>query len=545
MTRPLLRAAFVLSLAACAAGPALAQGARGAALVAPTVAPPPSEAPAGRLFTVGIGKSQLVHLARPARDVLVASPGVADVVLKSPDMAFIVGHVAGETTVYFFDAEGRQIDALDVTVLFDTTALEDALRHALPNEQIEVSTVNTGVVLSGAVSSQQVIDDAVAIATQFVALRTVGTSNTATVAPTAAGGSATTAATSTTTAASSAPTSIINLLKVRNENQVLLRVRVSEMSRAVVKELGVSPGAVFNNFRLIGGASGLSTTNVTVPGFGAGGIGVGGAVGPGPGASFGGAGAAFPATVTPYGGFGLTIPFGAATGLTALIEALDSNGLVKTLAEPNLTAVSGETASFLVGGSVPICQTTTTANGLAQFSFIYKPFGIQLTFTPIVMSNNLISVRITAELSTLVTSAAGGAIIPSGLVTCGAPAFTNRNVTTTVELPSGGSIALAGLLQNDDTSNIQGLPGFKDIPVLGTLFSSKAYQENLDDLVITVTTLLAKPAAPGELAYPTDGFGPASDFNFYIMNRLQSHYAPAAGAIPPAQVKSTFGLILE
>lgn len=128
--------------AGMAAAPALAQGSRPQSLIAPAVAPPATGAPAGRLFAVGIGKSQLIHLARPARDVLVASPGIADVVLQTPDTAFLVGRVAGETTVYFFDAQGHQIDALDVTVLFDTTALVEALRHALPYEAIEVATVN-------------------------------------------------------------------------------------------------------------------------------------------------------------------------------------------------------------------------------------------------------------------------------------------------------------------------------------------------------------------------------------------------------------------
>ncbi len=543
MTRLLARAASLTMLAALAAAPAaVGQGARGPGLVAPTVPPPASGVPAGRLFAVGIGKSQVIHLARPARDVLVASPGVADVVLRSADTAFVIGRVAGETTVYFFDGEGHQIDALDVTVVFDTTALDEALKRALPNEAIDVSTVNTGIVLSGSVSSQQAIDDAVAITNQFIASRVAASTTSSSSAPAAAsaGGGSSSSTTSTTSAA---PVSIINLLKVRNENQVVLRVRVSEMSRAVIKELGVQPGAVFNVFKGIGA---LSTTSLTTPGLAPAGFApsITGAAAPGVGLAFGGATAAFPATSTPFGGLALTIPFGAATGLTALIEALDSNGLAKTLAEPNLTAVSGETASFLVGGSVPICQTTTTANGLAQFSFIYKPFGIQLTFTPVVLSSNLISIRISAELSTLVTSVAGGAVAPIA-GSCGAPAFTSRNVTTTVELPSGGSIAIAGLLQNDDTSNIQGLPGLKDVPVLGALFSSKAYQENLDDLVITVTTVLARPTSPGELSYPTDGFGPASDFNFYILNRMQTNYAPAASAIPPPQVKSTFGLILE
>ncbi len=567
MTGSLPRASLLALMAAsvAVASPAMAQGSRPQSLLAPTVAPPSTGAPAGRLFAVGIGKSQLIHLARPARDVLVASPGIADVVLQTPDTAFLVGRVAGETTVYFFDAQGHQIDALDVTVLFDTSALVDALRRALPYEAIEVATANTSVVLSGTVSSQQALDDAVLIASQFVSGTASGPASTPS-APTGgttpAGGATTSTATTSGTVAGSngaapaapsgLPTRIVNLLRVRNENQVLLRVRVSEMSRTVIKELGVSPGAVFNLGR---GSAALSTTTLTSPGLTA--PGAGGAVGgataggvPAPGVSFSSSGVSASATFpnSAFGGLAVAIPFTAATGLTALIEALDENGLAKTLAEPNLTAVSGETASFLVGGSVPICQTTFTATSSSVVvptqNFFYKPFGIQLTFTPVVLSDGLVNIRITAEISTLETTIAEGAIAPTAN-TCGAPAFTSENVTTTVELPSGGSIALAGLLKNDESNSLQGIPGIMNVPVLGTLFSSKAYQQNLDDLVVSVTAVLVKPTAPGELAYPTDGFGPSSDFNFYLMNRLQTNYAPGVTTTLPSAVKSVMGLILE
>ncbi|HUK58460.1 MAG TPA: type II and III secretion system protein family protein [Stellaceae bacterium] len=547
---PALAAALVAAL------PVLAQGPRGPALVAPAVAPPATGAPAGRLFAVGIGKSQLIHLARPARDVMVASPGVADVVLQTPDTAFLIGRIAGETTVYFFDTQGRQIDALDVTVVFDTSALVDALKRALPYEAIDVATVNTSIVLSGTVSSQHALDDAVAIASQFVG----GTGASAPAAPAPAAGT-TPAGTATATAAPAAaagsngaapsapsglPARIVNLLRVRNENQVLLRVRVSEMSRTVIKELGVSPGAVFNLGRGSGAFSTTTLTSPTIPATRGGGS-VGGV--PAPGIAFSTSGVSASATfpASPFGGAALAIPFTAATGLTALIEALDENGLAKTLAEPNLTAVSGETASFLVGGSVPICQTTFTNSGqtvVPTQNFIYKPFGIQLTFTPVVLSDGLVNIRITAEISTLETTVAAGAIAPT-VNTCGAPAFTSENVTTTVELPSGGSIALAGLLKNDESNSLQGIPGIMNVPVLGALFSSKAYQQNLDDLVVSVTAVLVKPTAPGEIAYPTDGFGPSSDFNFYFMNRLQSTYAPGATTTLPAAAKSVMGLILE
>jgi pilus assembly protein CpaC len=501
-------------MALVAAPPAaLAQGGKPATLLrAPSVPPPATADRDGRLFALQIGKSQVVHLGRPARDVLVGNPGVADVVLRSADTAFVIAKSPGETNVVFFDEEGRQIDAVDVTVLFDTSAIGAALKEAMPNEAIGVSATSKSVILTGTVSSQQALDNAVAIAGQFTA-----------------------------------GAQVVNLLQVRSENQVLLRVRVSEMSRTVIKELGVSSSAIFNvgNHTNVGiGNTGLA---VGAPGSGGGPV-TTATTAPvnGFAASFGGATAAFTAPAA-FGGAAVTIPFGAATGLTALLEALDENGLSKTLAEPNLTAVSGETASFLVGGKVPICTINFTGSGGAVIqteTFNYQSFGIQLTFTPVVMSSGLVNIRIAAEISDLETAVADGAVAPTA-TQCGAPAFSSENVTTTVELPSGGSIALAGLLKNNESNAVQGYPGLKDVPVLGALFSSKSYQENLDDLVISVTAVLVKSVTGRDLSYPTDGFGPASDFNFYFLNRLQSHYLPGSNVPPPPEVKSTLGLILE
>jgi pilus assembly protein CpaC len=512
--RALLHLPAIALLALVAATPAaLAQGGTPIALQAPSVPPPAAADPDGRLFALQIGKSQIVHLARPARDVLVGNPAVADVVLRSADTAFVVAKSPGETNVVFFDEAGHQIDAVDVTVLFDTSAIGAALKEAMPNEAIGVSATSKSVILTGTVSSQQVLDNALAIAGQFTA-----------------------------------GAQVVNLLQVRSENQVLLRVRVSEMSRTVIKELGVSSSAIFNvgNHHI---NAGISSTGLAVgaPGT-AGGPVTTATTAPTNGfaASFGGASATFTAPAA-FGGAAVAIPFGAATGLTALLEALDENGLSKTLAEPNLTAVSGETASFLVGGKVPICTINFTGSGGAVIqteTFNYQSFGIQLTFTPVVMSSGLVNIRIAAEISDLETAVADGAVAPTA-TQCGAPAFTSENVTTTVELPSGGSIALAGLLKNNESNAIQGYPGLKDVPVLGALFSSKSYQQDLDDLVISVTAVLVKPVNGRDLSYPTDGFGPASDFNFYFLNRLQSHYLPGNNVPPPPEVKSTLGLILE
>lgn len=429
-----------------------------------------------RVLTLEANKSRIIRLSRPARDVLVANPAIADIALRSPDTAFVVGRRVGETNVYFFDADGHQIDGVDLTVKFDSGAVAAVLRQTLPNDQINIASANQSLILTGSVASAQDAENARQIARQFVA----------------------------------DDNSIINLLSVRDKSQVLLRVRVSEMSRQVVKELGITPGSPPFNFRL-GGANFNVAGNP--PNF----------------------------SNTPFASLGAAIPLaGGSTTFTALLQALESNGLVKTLAEPNLTAVSGETASFLVGGQFPVPSPQPGSSGGATvITVTYKDFGVRLTFTPVVLSSGQINLKIATEVSQLSTQ---GQVTITGFTI---PALTMRRAVTTVELPSGGSIAIAGLLQNDIQNTIQGFPLLKDIPVLGSLFSSTQFQRNESDLVIAVTPLLVKPVDPNVLALPTDGFGPASDFNMYLLGRLNATYGKPAPEFPRAQPKGPYGYILE
>ncbi|HYM31460.1 MAG TPA: pilus assembly protein N-terminal domain-containing protein [Candidatus Cybelea sp.] len=440
------------------AHPAAALGAAPTALTA-----------ADRQMALSLNKSQIVRLSRPARDVLVANPAIADVVMRSSEAAFIIGRKVGETNVYFFDAAGKQIDQVDLRVEFDSAAVLAAVHSVIPNEQIDVSTANQSIVLTGSVASAQVAENARQIARQFVA----------------------------------DDNSIINMLKIRGQNQVLLRVRVSEMARQIVKELGIGTSAQLN---------GKNTFNLA----------------PNP-LSF------------------INTPFSTATGtflstpfdlLTIQLQALEQNGLVKTLAEPNLTAVSGEAATFLVGGEFPVPVPQASGNGTI-ITITYKQFGIRLTFTPVVMSGNLINLRISTEVSQL---SAQGQVNLSGFLI---PALSVRRAETVVEMPSGGSIAIAGLLQNDIQNTLNGLPGLKDIPILGALFSSTQFQRQETDLVIAVTPLLVKPVDPNVIAYPTDGFGPASDFDMYLLGRLHATYTKPEPGFPHGQPKGPFGFILE
>jgi pilus assembly protein CpaC len=424
-----------------------------------------------RILTLDVNKSRIVRLARPARDVLVANPAIADIVLRTADTAFIVARKVGETNVYFFDADGQQIDALDVIVAFDSTAVSVALARMMPNEKIDVSTANQSLVLSGSVSSAAVAENVRQIARQFVV----------------------------------DDSAIINLMSIRDKNQVLLRVRVSEMSRQVVKELGITPGGNFH----------IGSSNFTLTG------------------------AAQTFRSTPFAALNAVIPLAGAATLTALLQALESNGLVKTLAEPNLTAVSGETATFLVGGQFPVPSPQPSGTGATTIVVTYKDFGVRLTFTPVVLSGGLINIKIATEVSQLSTQ---GQILITGFTI---PALSVRRAETTVELPSGGSIAIAGLLQNDIQNTIRGMPFLKDIPILGALFSSTEFQRSESDLVVAITPLLVKPVDPKAMAFPTDGFGPASDVNMYLFGRLHAQYGKPDTTLARAQPRGPQGFILE
>ncbi|MGQ0663782.1 MAG: type II and III secretion system protein family protein [Pseudomonadota bacterium] len=455
---PFGRWATALAIAACLAlGPGLA------AAQAPAGSPElPSE-----LIALPVAKSQVLRLPDEVRDVMVANPEIADVVMRSPAMAFLVGRKIGDTNVYFFNARGQQVRHIVVRVEMDLTALKAALKQLIPNEKIEATAANQSVVLTGSVGSATAADSARQVARQFV----------------------------------QSDETVINLLQVRGDQQVLLRVRVAEMSRQVVKELGLSTNAVFQF-----GSPRLQQFDITS------GI----------------------ARADQFGTIAATIRFNALERLTSTIQALERTGLVKILAEPTLTAVSGETANFLVGGEFPVPvpqQQTVTIQ--------FKQFGIRLNFTPVVLSAGFLSLKIATEVSQLTER---GQVVLGGFTI---PALTVRRAETTVEMPSGGSLVIAGLLQNDIRNTMQGFPVLKDIPILGALFRSAEFQRDETELVIAVTPLLVRSADPNEIAFPTDGFGAAHDFDMFVLGRLHAVYkrpGPSPGTLP---VRGPIGFILE
>lgn len=421
---------------------------------------------------LSVNKSTDMLLPAEIRDVVVGNSDIADVMVRSPTQIHVVGRAAGQTNIFLIDRTGRTIRRLEVEVGIDADTVRDVLRQVLPTERdIQVAAINDSLYLSGTVKS-----DAAAASARALARRFVG-----------------------------ADANLVTLLRVANDQQVLLHVKVVEMQRTVIKELGVGITSKALNLGTPQ-ITGLTTTSsigqITTSYFGA-------------------------ATMTGIG------------PLTASLNLLENQGLIRTLVEPNLTAVSGETATMLAGGELPI----PVADSNGSISVEFKPYGVLLNFTPTVLDPGRLSLKMSTEVSAIDT--ANRTAVSS---TISVPAFKVRRAGSTVELPSGGSIMIAGLLQNDLTGNVSGLPGLMDIPVLGMLFRSTAFQRNETELVVILSAYVVQSVArPDSLALPSDGFAPTSELKMLLFGRLQETYTKR-GAPPlatPGQLQGPYGYIVQ
>jgi pilus assembly protein CpaC len=448
------------------------------------IAPPATTTSIGgavktRFLALGIGKSVVVDLPRDVKDVLVADPKIANAVVRSSQRAYIIGGAVGQTNVVFFDAEGQQVASYDIAVKRDLNGVRAALKQTLPGIQIE--GVGDGVILTGSVSSPIEAQQAGDLAARLV------------------GG----------------PEKVVNSIAVRGRDQVMLKVTVAEVRRDIVKQMGVDLSASLN------AGNTIVKFNNTNP---------------------------FTANNGPLvPGNALATSFGSMPSVQATLRAMESAGLVRTLAEPNLTAISGESATFISGGEFPIptgvtCQTTTGgAIGQCVQTVSYKKFGISLNFTPIVLAEGRISLRVMTEVSEVsaenaLTGGAGGTTIPS---------IKTRRAETTLEIPSGGSMAMAGLIQQQTKQAVNGLPGVDQLPILGALFRSQDFINNETELMVLVTPYVVRAVAQKELARPDDGFAPASDSQSTLLARLNRIYGLAARVGPVGAYQGNFGFIID
>ncbi len=434
-----------------------------------------------RFLALGIGKSVVIDLPRDIKDVLVADPKIANAVVRSAQRAYIIGAAVGQTNIVFFDSAGQQIAAYDIAVKRDLNGARAALKQALPNADIQIEGIGDGVVLTGMASSpieaQQAND---------LAARLVGGAD-----------------------------KVVNSIAVRGRDQVMLKVTVAEVQRTIVKQLGIDLSASLN------AGTAVVKFNNTNP---------------------------FTANSAPLvSGNAVTTSFGSMPSVQATLRAMETAGVVRTLAEPNLTAISGESATFISGGEFPIpagvtCQPTT-AGGLGQCvqTVAYKKFGISLNFTPIVLAEGRISLRVLTEVSEVstenaLTGGAGGTTIPS---------IKTRRAETTLEIPSGGSMAMAGLIQEQTRQAINGMPGLMQLPVLGPLFRSRDFVNNQTELMVLVTPYIVRAVAQKDLSRPDDGFAPAADPQADLLGSINRIYGVPGRIEPARNYRGTYGFITD
>ena len=437
-----------------------------------------------RFLALGVGKSVVIDMPRDVKDVLVADPKIANAVVRSPQRAYIIGATVGQTNIVFFDSAGQQIAAYDIAVKRDLNGVRAILKTTLPNSDIQIDGVGDSVVLSGMAATPIEAQQAGDLAAHL------------------AGGA----------------DKVVNSITVRGRDQVMLKVTVAEVQRSIIKQMGIDLNASLNY-----GTAVVKFNNANP----------------------------FTASNAPLvPGNNLTTSFGATPTVQATLRAMESAGVVRTLAEPNLTAISGESATFIAGGEFPIpagysCDPTTH---VCTTQISYKKFGISLNFTPVVLSEGRISLRVMTEVSELsndnaITVTQAISSTASNSITI--PSIRTRRAETTLEIPSGGSMAMAGLIQQQTKQAVNGLPGLDQLPVLGQLFRSQDFVNNETELMVLVTPYVVRAVAQKELSRPDDGFAPASDAQSVLLARINRIYGVAGRVEPVGNYQGNFGFIID
>ncbi|MGJ4881081.1 MULTISPECIES: type II and III secretion system protein family protein [unclassified Bradyrhizobium] len=438
-----------------------------------------------RFLALGIGKSVVIDLPRDIKDVLVADPKIANAVVRSSQRAYIIGAAIGQTNIVFFDAQGQQIAAYDIAVKRDLNGARAALKQLLPNADIQIEGLADSIVLTGSASSQIEAQQAGELAARL------------------AGGA----------------DKVVNSITVRGRDQVMLKVTVAEVQRSVVKQLGID-------------LSGQLNYGTAVVKF---------------------------ANSNPFTAYGsnlvsnnaVTAALGGATPtVQATLRAMENAGVIRTLAEPNLTAISGESATFIAGGEFPVpagysCDPTTHVC-TTQISF--KKFGISLNFTPVVLSEGRISMRVMTEVSELSNENSitlSQAVSSTTVNSLTVPSIKTRRAETTLEIPSGGAMAMAGLIQQQTKQAISGMPGLMQLPVLGALFRSRDYVNNQTELMVLVTPFVVRAVAQKDLSRPDDGFAAASDPQADLLGSINRIYGVPGRVEPGRNYRGTYGFITD
>ncbi len=433
-----------------------------AAAPAPAVAQPAGAESPSNDVTLSVGTGRMVRLGGTMSDLFVANEAIADVQVRSANQIYIFGKAAGQTTVYATDRAGRVIYSANVRVGQNLASIDQMLNLAMPEAQIQATPMNGLILLTGTVAQPSDAEEAERLAQAFVG----------------------------------EGTQVVSRLRTATPQQVMLKVTIAEVSRTLMREVGVNMQA--GNGSDFAFATGRDFINETAN------------------------------TLIPGSGF--------STGFLRVLDVLgldvesavdlnERNGLITVLAEPNLTALSGETASFLAGGEFPI----PVAQSLGTVTIEYKEYGVGLAFTPYVLEDGRISMRVRPEVSEL---SSAGSIEFNGFEV---PSLTTRRAETTVELGSGQSFMIAGLLRNTGNNTIDKTPFLGSLPIIGALFRSNSFRREETELVIVVTPYLVKPISSNRIALPTDGFRHSNDAQRVLLGQEE---ASRSGETRPMPVSS-------
>lgn len=435
-----------------------------------------SSAAESRSITIPFSKSTKIDLPNGLADVIVSNPAIVDAVVHTSKRVLLVGKQPGQTNAFFYGRNGEELLNLDIRVERDLVGLKKLISQHVPGNTVNVQAINNNIVLSGEIADAGTSATVVNLANLWLGEATTGGE---------AG-------------------EVVNLMTSKGNDQVQLKVRIVEMQRSITKQMGID----FNILGQLGDASIGLLNNASLD----------------PGAGFAGG-----VNWQNSGG-------GAVRSLTSNLTALESVGLVRTLAEPVLTTISGETANFLSGGEFPLLTNVfVDENGQVQREFEYRPFGVSLGFTPVVLNEGRISLNISTEVSEPTTEGAfetGSADILGLRV---------RRANTVVEMPAGGSMVIAGLIREESRQSTDGTPGIKDVPGLGALFRNRDDQTTETELVIIVTPYLVNPTHPDKLQTPLDGFIAANDREAAFLGRLNKVYGKNGHSKPEGGLTGPFG----
>ena len=428
-----------------------------------------AHAEARRTLKLGLNKSAVVRLPAGVKDVLVGNSEVADVVLRSKRTMYIFARKLGQTNIFLLDGHGNPITSLDLMVALDLHPLQKMINEVLPHTNIRVKAMENQILLLGTVKTPAEANKALQLAQNFATsigkemLATRGNDDKA--------------------------LKVVNAVKITGKDQVMIKVRLAEIQRSVLKQMRTNISRFEFSKGNLSGVFGLI----------------------------------FPFSLgNTLGTAGGTLSRSGNPSIDTFLQLLERDGLMRLLAEPTLTAISGEAARFMAGGELPVISGYDPDKNMYEYEL--KPFGVLLGFSPLVLSEGRISLKVNIEVSEI----SGRFSIPIG--NSSIPGFEKRKAETTVELPSGGTLALAGMIREQTKHNIDGVPGLKNLPILGALFRSRDFQSEQTELVVLATPYIVTPRNEKRFRTPVDRLNMASDMQSYFLGRLHRLYGGDTGA---------------